>query len=390
MTVCTTGRRVAIVATALATGMTAFPSTARAQGYDQAQLQRDLNAVSATGVVGTLGEVVTPSGRLRARAGVRELTSRDPVPADARFRIGSVTKTFVSTVVLRLVGEGRLSLDDTVEKWLPGVVRGSGNDGRKITVRQLLQHTSGLHNYLPKPPGSARAWRRERLRSYRAEQLVARAVRHRPDFAPGTNWRYSNTNYVLAGMIIRKVTGHTWQREVHDRILKPLGLRHTSAPGVDTHMPKPHARAYMRFQRGGPLVDVTVKNQTLGDAAGGMISTTGDLNAFFRALMDGKLLAPAQLVEMEKTVPAKELQAMGVPGARYGLGLLYRPLSCGGGYWSHGGDGDGYRTRLGVTPDGRRGIVVSATSRSLADFKAEQRADQAMATLVDHALCATG
>ncbi|MEV0590282.1 serine hydrolase [Nonomuraea cavernae] len=165
---------------------------------------------------------------------------------------------------------------------------------------------------------------------------------------------------------------------------------HTSTPGADPHLPEPYARAYMRFQRGGPLVDVTVKNQTLGDAAGEMISTTGDLNTFFRALMDGRLPAPAQLAEMKKTVAAKELRAMGPPGARYGLGLLYRPLSCGGGYWSHGGDGDGYRTRLGVTPDGRRGVVVSATSRSLTDFKAEQRADRAMATLVDHALCATG
>lgn len=348
-----------------------------------------MNAVRATGVVGVLGEVDTGPGHLLARSGVADLTTRDPVPWGGHFRIGSVTKTFTATVVLQLVGEGKLSLDDTVDKWLPGTVRGNGNDGRKITIRQLLQHTSGLHNYLTKPADSPQAWRRERLRTWRPEQLVALAMRHRPNFAPGTSWSYSNTNYILAGMIIHKVTGHTWQQEVRQRILAPLGLRHTSAPGESPYVADPHARAHQRFRPGGPLVDVTVQNQTLGDAAGAMISTTADLNRFFRALVGGRLLAPAQLADMRKTVPAKELESMGVPGARYGLGLLFRPLSCGGGYWSHGGDDNGYRTRLGVTPDARRSVAVSVTSRSPADLSAEQSTDRALATLVDHALCAT-
>ncbi|WP_205718508.1 serine hydrolase [Actinomadura sp. WMMA1423] len=356
-------------------------------GYGQAQLQRDVDAVHATGVVGVLAAVGSPE-RLLARGGVADLTTRRPVPPDARFRIGSATKTFTAGVVLQLAGEGRLSLDDTVDRWLPGVVHGHGNDGRKVTVRQLLQHTSGLYNYLARPAVNPRQWEKERLRTWRPEQLIALAMRHRPLFAAGKGWSYSNTNYVLAGMIIHRVTGHTWQEEVRRRILVPLGLTRTSAPGTDPHVPEPHARAYQRFAPDGPLTDVTVQNQTLGDAAGAMISTTDDLGRFFRALVGGRLLAPAQLAEMQRTVPAEELRMMGSPGARYGLGLVYRPLSCGGGYWSHGGDDSGYRTRPGVTADGRRSVVVSATSRSPGDLEAEQRTGRALDTLVDHALCA--
>ncbi|MGW3350818.1 serine hydrolase domain-containing protein [Nonomuraea rubra] len=357
----------------------------------QARLQNDVNAVRATGVVGVLAEVSTGSPRtFAARAGVAAVGDPAPVPWDAYFRIGSTTKTFVATVVLQLAAEGRLSLDDPVEKWLPGVVDGHGNDGRRITIRQVLQHTSGLHNYLPAPPATAQAWREASLRTWRAEQLIRQAMRHQPEFAPGTSWRYSNTNYVLAGMIIKKVTGHSWQQQVRSRILIPLGLTHTRAVGNDPHLPEPHARAYQRFQPGGPLVDVTVQNQTLGDAAGAMISTTRDLNVFYQALLNGTLMPTEQLTDMRDAIDAKELQAMGTPGARYGLGLAYTSLSCGGGYWGHGGDANGYRTRVGVAEDGSRSVAVSVTSRSPADLKAEQSTNRALLTLVEHALCGTG
>ncbi|TMR39454.1 beta-lactamase family protein [Nonomuraea zeae] len=354
-----------------------------------ARLREDVRAVRATGVVGVLGEVDTGAGRLPARSGVADRATEAAMPLNGYFRIGSTTKTFVATVVLQLAGEGRLALDDTVEKWLPGVVRGNGNDGREVTVRQLLQHTSGIPEYL-RPATSPRQWRRERLRTWQPGQLVALAMKRKPSFAPGAEWGYSNTNYVLAGMIIRRVTGYDWAEEVRQRVLTPLALRHTVIPGADPYLPDPHARAYTRFTPDAKLTDVTTHDQTLGDAAGAMISTTGDLNRFFRALLGGRLLAPAQLAEMRKTVPAKALQAMGVTGAAYGLGLMYRPLSCGGGYWGHGGDEAGFSTRAGVAGDGRRSVAVEVTSRSPADLKALLRTDRALSTLVDHALCGTG
>src|SRR5262249_39035196 len=143
------GLAAAATAAAVTTTVTAASAvTAPAQhAYLQQDLQGDLDAITATGVPGVLAEVRTGDRQLRGTSGVANLNSRKPVNADGFFRIGSNTKTFVSVVVLQLVAEHRLSLDDTVGHWLPGVVHGNGNDGNKITVRELLQHTSGLHNY---------------------------------------------------------------------------------------------------------------------------------------------------------------------------------------------------------------------------------------------------
>jgi D-alanyl-D-alanine carboxypeptidase len=139
---------VATTAAAATTSTAASAATAPAQhAYLQHDLQRDLDAITATGVPGVLAEVRTGDRDLRGTSGVANLDSREPVDASGFFRIGSNTKTFVSVVVLQLVAEHRLSLDDTVGHWLPGVVHSNGNDGDKITVRELPQHTSGLHNH---------------------------------------------------------------------------------------------------------------------------------------------------------------------------------------------------------------------------------------------------
>ncbi|NBE94958.1 beta-lactamase family protein [Nonomuraea sp. KC401] len=366
----------------------AAPAAPRPDSAAQERLRYDVRAVHETGVVGVLAEARTGAGRSSARSGAADRRTGTAMPRDGYFRIGSTTKTFVATVVLQLVGEGRLSLDDTIDTWLPGVVSGHGNDGREVTVRQLLQHTSGISEYL-RPATSPEQWRRERLRRWRPEQLVALAMEKRPAFAPGAEWGYSNTNYVLLGMIIHKVTGRTWHREVERRILTPLDLRRTLVPRLDPRLPDPHAKAYARFTPDGPLTDVTVHDPSQGDAAGAMISTTGDLNRFFRALLGGKLLAPAQLAQMRQTVPATALRHMGLTGAAYGLGLMYLPLTCGGGYWGHGGDEAGFSTRAGVTEDAEHSVAVETTSRSLGDLDALLRTSRALSTLVDHALCGT-
>jgi D-alanyl-D-alanine carboxypeptidase len=338
-------------------------------------------AIQRTGATGVLAEVTTGRRQLQARAGVANVDTGAPVPYGTEFRIGSTTKTFVATVVLQLVGERRLSLDDTVERWLPGVVSGNGNDGSRITVRQLLQHTSGIYNYTEDFPAiaSTAAFQAHRFDTYTPQQLVGIAMRHAPNFAPGTSWSYSNTNYILAGMIINRVTGRSWTHEVSERIIRPLGLRHTITPGTYPFIPGRHAQGYSNFGS-GPTIDVTAINPSAADSAGSMISTTDDLNRFLAALVGGRLLRPAQLTEMETTVRAPELDGF-VPGARYGLGLGWAPLSCGGGYYSHPGDVPGYHTRDGITPDGRRSVVVSATGDGGPDT--ERTTD----TAVDHQLC---
>jgi len=359
------------------------PAAPRA-AYGREQLQHDVNVIHAAGVTGVLAEV--DGGRLTVRAGTARLGSGRAVPVNSYIRIGSNTKTFVATVLLQLVAEGRVSLDDTVAKWLPGVVTGNGNDGAAITITELLQHTSGLYDFTEAMPAlaSSQGYLQTRYRSATPEQLVALAMRHKPLFKPGTSWAYSNTDYVLAGMIIAKATGKSWETEVRDRIIVPLGLRHTFVPGSSSYLPAPHADLYQQFTPGGPLTDTTVMNYTWADAAGEIVSTPDDLDRFFRALITGRLLPPAQLAEMEKTVPT-----IGEQGLldRYGLGLAWQPLSCGGGYWTHGGDVLGSSTALGTSANGLRSVVVEAFTE-LAGEQAALRQHQLEADLVDHALCA--
>ncbi|WP_194894112.1 serine hydrolase domain-containing protein [Catenulispora pinisilvae] len=341
-------------------------------------LQQQANAIVAGGAVGALAEVSTPDGQRSVSAGTAQEGTGRPVPKDGEFRIGSATKTFVATVILQLADEGRLSLDDTVAHWLPGVVAGNANDGAKITIRQLLNHTSGIYDYTQdlSEMTSATAFQQDRFRTYTPEQLVAMAMRHAPVAAPGTAFAYSDTDYVLAGMIVQRVTGHTWAEEVDARIIAPLGLKHTVVPGTFPFIVGPYAHGYMSFGA-GKLLDVSAFNPSAADASGSIISTADDLTRFYTALVGGRLLRAAQLAQMETTVPASALG----PGVRYGLGLGWVPLSCGGGYYGHPGGIFGYNTWDGVTADAQRAVVVSDTGDG------SDASQQAVIGLVDQQLC---
>ncbi|WLQ62736.1 serine hydrolase domain-containing protein [Streptomyces glycanivorans] len=354
-------------------------------------VQRDADALRDTGVTGVAVRLETPGGTVTSRSGVGDLVTRRPVATDGYLRLGSTTKTFVATVLLQLVGEERVSLDGTVEELLPGVVSGAGNDGRTVTVRDLLQHTSGLSDYIHDvfPDPGARTYFADRWRAYEPEALVGLAVRHEPDFPAGTRWAYSNTNYVLLGMIIEKITGTTWEQQVHDRVLRPLCLRHTDTPGTRPFLPHPHTANYQQFTADGPMVDTTIPYRPFDSGAdGSMTGTARDLNRFFSALARGQLLKPAELAAMRNTVPVPP--DSGHPeGTQDGLGLFFTPLSCGGGYLGHGGSGFGYVVRAATTTDGRRTVTVSAHSRS-GDPHTAARQEDALRDLVDHALCRTG
>lgn len=345
-------------------------------GYDQDALQRDLDAIRAAGATGAQARVTTADGRvLVGISGVADTQTREPVPENGHYRIASDTKTFVATVVLQLAGEGRLSLDDTVDKHLPGVVR----DGSTITIRDLLRHTSGIYDYNQddawNPFARLETFQERRFRHYEPEELVAVAMRHPPHFKPGTERNYSNTNYVLAGMIVETVTGNPWGKEVNDRIVEPLGLEQTTVAD-GPQMPDPHAKGYTQFEPGGPLVDTTLLDPSAGDAGGAIISTPKDMTRFFRALLGGELLAPEQLAQMQDTVPEGD--------GRYGLGLGWSPLSCGGGFWRHGGAVPGYLSFEGFTED--RGAVLSVSSMSLDEMR-DIAQGEASARLIDNALC---
>ncbi|MFF3650753.1 serine hydrolase domain-containing protein [Streptomyces sp. NPDC002181] len=367
--------RAARAAGALAAGLLVIGAPAPSAAFAASRpdtVQRGLDAlVRDEGLPGALASVTGPDGRTRTyTAGVGDLATGAKVPTDGQVRIGSNTKTFTAVVVLQLVGEGRIGLDAHVDDYLPGLVRGEGIDGSRITVRQLLQQTSGLPDY-------TRADLRPRY--YEPRELVGFALRYRADSAPGERWAYSNTNYVLAGLIVEAVTHRPLAQEIDRRVIRRIGLHHTyfPAPG-DATIREAHPRGYHREEPGGPLSDITETDPSWGWAAGQMVSTTSDLDRFFSELLAGRLLPEAQLDQMRTTVPA------GHPfdsRARYGLGLVSTPLSCGGVSWGHGGSFPGYETRGGVTGTGRA-VSIAVTARP-SDGAAMKRFEH----LVDTSLC---
>ncbi|MFF2194715.1 serine hydrolase domain-containing protein [Streptomyces sp. NPDC058157] len=311
-------------------------------------------------------------GRTRTyTAGVGDRATGAGVPRDGQVRIGSNTKVFTAVVLLQLVGEGRLGLDDLVEKHLPGVVRGDGFDGRKITVRQLLQHTSGIPDYEAEVGEAI-----EQGRYVEPREVLEIAFRHPATSTDGKTFHYSNTNYVLAGLIVEKVARRPLAEEIDRRVVRALGLRHTYFPAPrDRGIREAHPHGYHQDAVGGALRDVTAIDPSAAWAAGQMVSTNSDMNRFFSALLGGRLLRDEQLRAMRTTVP------VGDSGAGYGLGLMSRPLSCGGVYWGHGGDITGFETRGGVGPDGR--AVSIAVTTDPADYAVTERLEG----LVDQVLC---
>ncbi|GAA0804928.1 serine hydrolase domain-containing protein [Spirilliplanes yamanashiensis] len=346
-------------------------------------VQQRLDAlVERDGFPGALASVRGAGGRVRDyTAGVGDLATGRAVPRDGQVRIGSNTKPFTAVVVLQLVGEGRIGLDETVERYLPGLVRGEGIDGRKITVRQLLQQTSGLPDYDDVLFTQAQDLVDKAGSYYDPRRLVDAALTRPAVFAPGEKWGYSNTNYVLAGLVVERVTERPVGEEITRRIIEPLGLRDTYWPGVgDQRIAGRHPRGYVALEPGAPWIDVTRMDPSLGWAAGQLIGSPGDLRRFFEALLAGKLLKPAQQAALTQTVAAPGFEP--TEGWEYGLGVARHTLSCGGHAWGHGGDIQGFETRNLATEDGRSAVVaVTALPTSL-------EMTSHVSEAVDAALCA--
>ncbi|UHA75540.1 serine hydrolase domain-containing protein [Paenibacillus sp. 481] len=307
-----------------------------------------LDEVVAKGIPGVIVQTLKNGAKWEYATGKASIYADRSMQPDFHFRIGSITKTFVATVVLQLAGEGKLSLDDTVEKWLPGVVQGNGHDGSQITVRQLLNMTSGIADCVNE--SLMKTLNENRFKTYTAEELVKIGLQQKPLFTPGTKFDYSSTNTVLAGLIVQKVTGQSYAEQIKQRIIEPLQLKNTSVPGSITKLPEPHARGYSIKAPAGALEDFTEMSPTWGNAAGEMISTTGDLNRFFSELLAGKLLKPEQMKEMLNAVPSPEINGS------YGLGINVRTLANGVSIWGHAGGVPGFISYVGGTLDGKHVI----------------------------------
>lgn len=301
-------------------------------------------AADAKNIPGVIVTVKNGETSWAYASGEGNIERNHKVDADSAFRIGSTTKSFVATVVLQLAGEKKLSLDDTVEKWLPGLIKGKGYDGSKITIRQLLNHTSGIADYLTSDL-------KEKLmenpsENYTAEQLISRALQ----LEPVKGWSYSNTNMVIIGLIIQKVTGESYAEQKQKRIINPLSLKETVLPGSSMDIPKKNARGYLNT--GDKLVDITLFNPSFANASGEMISTGEDMTTFFRALLGGKLLTP----EMQKEMVTHTVDT---PLGKYGLGIHATKLPDGTEVWGHGGGIPGFTNFAGGTKDGQHVISIN-------------------------------
>lgn len=330
----------------------------------QTSTQRDHNSVKQAmrdtlqlGYPGILAKTSEYGKTWSYAAGIADLRTKKPMKTDFRFRIGSVTKTFVATVLLQLAGENRLNLDDSIEKWLPGVIQGNGYDGKQITIRQILNHTSGIADYIQSKDFDIM----DTKKSYTAEEFVKMGISLPPDFAPGKGWSYSNTGYVLLGILIEKVTGNSYAEEIENRIIEPLELSNTFLPGNSSVIPgTKHARGYIQPDGASELKDVTYSNP--GSSDGEMISTADDLNKFFSYLLGGKLLKEQQLKQMLTTVPTGR---EGMDG--YGLGIFETRLPNGVSIWGHTGGALGFTTLVGGKLGGKHTLVVNWNSLGRAD-----------------------
>ena len=348
---------------------TASPGTAPTKTV---RLQHALDAVVAAGVPGALVLVRDGDHTVRLASGQGNLARRTPMRASDRFRIGSETKMFVATVVLQLVGEGKLSLADTVERWLPGLVP----NGRGITIRQLLNHTSGLFDYaedkafIKQVDNPRKRWA--------PRQLVELATAHRPLFAPGTRHSYANTGYILLGLIVEKATGNSLPAELRKRIFAPLGLHATSFP-TTPRIAGRYAHGYTRYTK-PRLTDISVFSPSILGAAGAIVSNADDLARFHQALLRGRLLGPDLLAAMKTTVAVPESGGH----QAYGLGLIRTRYGPCGVFWGHGGGTFGYETFTDSSGDGKRDLVISVNADGSV---LRARAQQALGRLTEIAHC---
>ena len=314
----------------------------------QAQLrQAVIQALAGSSGSGAVIGIWLPGHGTWVRAvGRASLTTKQPTQVQDATRIGSITKTFIGTLILQLAGERKLTLDTPIAKWVP-----LAPNAAHITIRELLNHTSGIFDYAYDASWQQQAIGLRFLGQWSPPQLVRVSAAHRPYFSPGSGYHYSNTNYILLGMILEKITGQKVEDLVQSRILQPLGLHHTFFPtGED--LPNPHMEGYSTLLGHIPLTDVTRQNTSYWWTAGAMVSDLGDLHTWVQALATGKLLSP-KLQKERLTWSPQSLTLL--PDGQWGYGL---GISLVGGFLGHSGDVLGFSVAAYYLPSAQATIVA--------------------------------
>ncbi|MER7724458.1 serine hydrolase domain-containing protein [Streptomyces sp. NPDC096323] len=346
----------------------AAPASPAVGAADAKALRAAISGLPKDDATAALVRVSGTAGVWRGTAGVHDLTSQRAADPAGRFRAGSVTKVFTAAVVLQLAGEGRIGLDRPARHYLPDLIPAAYG---KVTVRQLLNHTSGIPSVDPGNGDTLEDWYAHRFDVTDPADVVREATAHRPDFAPGTQQHYANIGYTVAGLLIERVTGGTYASQVSRRVLEPLGLKDTYFPGTDPKIRGRHNHGYQAFGTQGELRDVTVWGASDAWAAGDLISTTADLERFTRALFGGQVVR-GPLLEAMFTLPDASVREYGTGRpAAFGAGLSVMTLG-GREVWGKTGGRWGYNTAIAATRDLSRTLVysVNATDAKGSDMNA--------------------
>ncbi|MEV6351109.1 serine hydrolase domain-containing protein [Streptomyces hydrogenans] len=355
-----------LLAAALLLGVTAGPATLSpafaATAPAAAATAPDLSAVLAglprADATAALVRIGGTEGAWAGSAGVRDLESGAAADPAGRFRAGSVTKVFTAATVLQLAAEGRIDLDRTARSYLPDLIPGRY---ATVTVRQLLNHTHGIPA-ADLPGETVEEWYAHRFDVHDPEDLVRSATAKPREFRPGTRQHYLNIGYTIAGLLVERVTGDSFEHQVERRILRPLGLRDTYLPGREAEIRGSYNHGYqlMRLDDGTTgLRDASVWRATDGWAAGDLVSTTVDLERFTRALFAGRVVRGPLLEEMF-TLPEVADFSTGAPAA-YAAGLSMKRLG-GREVWGKTGGRWGYNTAIASTRHGERTLVYSVNA----------------------------
>ncbi|MET9725287.1 serine hydrolase domain-containing protein [Streptomyces zaomyceticus] len=313
-----------------------------------ARLDRTIEEVrKQAGIPGVVVGLWMPGKGEYVRAtGVADTVTGRPMRTDGYVRIGSETKTFTVTALLKLVDDGRIGLDDPISRYVRGVPKGD-----RITLRQLAEMRSGLFPYTS-DEDFVHDLLSDPQRSFTPREVLAYGFKHKNTFEPGAQFEYSNTNLVLLGLVVEKVTGQRLQDFVRNRVLRPAHLRHTLFP-EGAEFPEPHPRGYTDQTLDGAVADATDWNPSWAWAAGAMISDLHDLRRWARVVATGELLSPETQAQRLRTLPT------GHPGTSYGLGIFET-----NGWIGHNGSIPGYETVTVYLPSQKATLVLMINTDS--------------------------
>lgn len=390
-----------VAAAAAPGGTTAAPpgGVSPSAGFDPVELKYAADGVHRAGVPGVYAEVRDAGRTWRGAAGVADVRTGRPVTPDMRHRVGSITKTFTAAAVMQQVERGSIRLDAPIGDYLPELV--PGERGRKITVRMLLNHTSGIPEYIPYafpslqafpslPDVSADSLDDNRFRQFRPAELIEMGLAAPPAGEPGgPTVVYSNTNYLLLGQLVEKVTGTTAEEYITQNVIRRAGLRLTAFP-TGPRIEGPHSRMYEALWGVlDPPRDYSVYNMSWTGTGAALVSTTADLNRFYGKLLDGTVVSRSSLEQMQRTVPVRALDGSTI---HYGLGLHKVAVPGCGTFWGHDGSVWGAGTMSLTRADGRRqmSVAINLQRWTLPESSGKPQrhpVDSALSTLYRYALC---